>query len=240
MSIWNFCISKNAIWIIQSPCNFLALHDGNIFKHGGENLEVFVDGFSVFGDTFEDYLQNLELVLCRCQETNLVLNWEKCHFMVIEKLPLPTSVKGIRSFLGHVGFYRRFIKDFPKISKPLCTLLEQNRSFNFDWPCLQAFEELKKRLITTPIVTTPSWTLLFRLVCDASEFAIGAILGQRKVKLNCITTKKELSAIVFSFDKFRAYLMGTKVTVYTKHSTIKYLVTKKDDKRILIRWIFLL
>ena len=126
-----------------------------------------MDDFSVFGDTFDHYLQNLNQVLQRCEDTNLVLNWEKCHFMVqegivlghrisqkgievdnakieiVEKLPPPTSVKRIRSFLGHVGFYRRFIKDFFKTDKPLCNLLEKDRSFNFTKECHKAFEILK-------------------------------------------------------------------------------------------------
>ncbi|KAA3470665.1 Retrovirus-related Pol polyprotein from transposon 17.6 [Gossypium australe] len=114
-------------------------------------LEVFMDDFSVFGYTFENYFKNLELVLYWCEETNLVLNWEKCHFMqgivankkkikLIEKLPPPSVVKDICSFLCHSRFYQQFIKYFSKISKPLCTLLEHNKSFNFNEPCLQAFE----------------------------------------------------------------------------------------------------
>ncbi|XP_022873478.1 uncharacterized protein LOC111392376 [Olea europaea var. sylvestris] len=119
------------------------------------------------------------MVLKRCEETNLVLNWEKCHFMVqegivlghrisrkgievdkakiqvIEKLPPPTSVKGIRSFLGHAGFYRRFIKDFSKITKPLCSLLEKNTQFDFSQECLHSFNTLKEKLITTPIIVAP-------------------------------------------------------------------------------------
>ncbi|KAK6143152.1 hypothetical protein DH2020_023500 [Rehmannia glutinosa] len=130
----------------------------------------------VFGDSFDNCLHNLSLVLQRCEETNLVLNWEKCHFMVrdgivlghrvsspglevdrakivaIEKLPPPTNEKAIRSFLGHAGFYRRFIRDFSKISKPLSQLLENDAAFNFSNDCLQAFETLKKALVTAPIL----------------------------------------------------------------------------------------
>ncbi|KAL5583482.1 hypothetical protein UlMin_015924 [Ulmus minor] len=119
-------------------------------------VKVFMDDFSVFGDSFGLCLENLAKVLKRCEETNLVLNWEKCHFMVkegivlghkvsrdglevdkakvetIEKLPPPVSVKGIRSFLGYAGFYRRFIKDFSKVAKPLCNLLEKDRKLDFD------------------------------------------------------------------------------------------------------------
>ncbi|PIN21854.1 DNA-directed DNA polymerase [Handroanthus impetiginosus] len=252
-----------------------------IFTDMVENcLEVFMDDFSVYGDSFDECLNNLSCVLKRCEDTNLVLNWEKCHFMVqegivlghkvsnrgievdkakletIEKLPPSTSVKGVRSFLGHAGFYRRFIKDFYKISKPLCKLLEKDIPFKFDDACLDAFDDLKRRLISAPIITVPDWSFPFELMCDASDFAIGAVLGQRKDKifrsiyyasktlndaqLNYTTTEKELLAVVFAFDKFRSYLVGTKVIVYTDHAAIRYLIEKKDAKPRLIRWVLLL
>ena len=118
-----------------------------------KTIEIFMDDFSVLGNSFDNCLENLRSVLIRCKETNLVLNWEKCHFMVqegivlghwisargievdrakieaIEKLPPPSSVKGIRSVLGHAGFYRRFIKDFSQIAKPLSNLLVQGIPF---------------------------------------------------------------------------------------------------------------
>ncbi|KAH9781063.1 RNA-directed DNA polymerase [Citrus sinensis] len=122
--------------------------------------------------------------------------------------------------------------------------------------CLQAFRELKKALITTPVVITPDLTLLFELMCDASDHSVGAVLGQRKSKvfhsiydasktltytqINYTTTEKELLAVVFAFDKFRAYWVGTKVIVYTDHAAIKHLISKKDAKPRLIRWILLL
>ncbi|XP_075107123.1 uncharacterized protein LOC142180097 [Nicotiana tabacum] len=243
-------------------------------------VEVFMDDFFVFGCSFDSCLMNLDKVLARCEETNLVLNWEKCHFMVregivlghkvskdglqvdkakvetIEKLPPPTSIKGIRSFLGHAGFYRRFIKDFSKISSPLCRLLEKDVTFKFDNACLKAFEELKGRLVTAPIIIGPDWEQPFELMCDASDIAIGAVLGQRRDKIfhsiyyasktmnpaqmNYTVTEKELLAVVWPFDKFRSYLVGTKVIVYTDHSGIRYLFEKKDAKPRLIRWVLLL
>nr|GEV02813.1 reverse transcriptase domain-containing protein [Tanacetum cinerariifolium] len=133
-------------------------------------MEVFMDDFSVFGDSFDLCLNNLEKMLIRCKQAHLVLNWEKCHFMVTErimlghkvsrkglevdkakidvitKLPPPTNVKAIRSFLGHYGFYRRFIKDFSKISRPMTKLLEKDSVFNFDEECNKAFETLKEKL----------------------------------------------------------------------------------------------
>jgi hypothetical protein len=119
-----------------------------------------------------------------------VLNWKKCHFMVTEgivlgykissrgievdqakvdvigKLPPPVNVKGVISFLGHAGFYRRFIKDFSKVAKPLSNLLNKDKSFEFDNDCLNAFECLKEKLTSAPIITTPNWKLNFELMCD--------------------------------------------------------------------------
>ncbi|KAI5324228.1 hypothetical protein L3X38_033301 [Prunus dulcis] len=253
----------------------------SIFSGLVENIvEVFMDDFSVFGDSYDQCLQNLSLVLQRCQATNLVLNWEKCHFMVeqgivlghsisskgievdkakidvIAKLPPPTSVKGVRSFLGHAGFYRRFIKDFSKISRPLCTLLAKDTPFNFDKACLEAFHKLKALLTSAPIIAAPDWDLPFELMCDASDYAVGAVLGQRRDKLphviyyasrtlndtqlNYATTEKELLAVVFALEKFRSYLVGAKIIVYTDHAALKYLLSKKDAKPRLIRWVLLL
>ena len=168
---------------------------------------------------------------------------DKAKIEVIEKLPPPSSVKGIQSFLGHAGFYRRFIKYFSKISKPLCQLLEQNREFKFDEACFKAFENLKKALISTLIIIAPNWDKPFELMCDASDFAVGVVLSQRQgnffhsiyyasktlvdAQVNYNTTEKELLVVVFAFDKLRSYLVGTKVVVYIDHAAIKYLIVKR-------------
>ncbi|GJX70003.1 reverse transcriptase domain-containing protein [Tanacetum coccineum] len=164
-------------------------------------MEVFMDDFLVFGNSFENCLSSLDKMPQRCEDTNLCLNWEKSHFMVkegivlghkisknrievdkakvdvIAKLPHPTTVKGVRIFLGHAGFYRRFIKDFSKISRPMTHLLEKNTLFIFSNDCIQAFNILKKKLTEAPILITPDWDLPFELMCDSSDFAIGAVLG---------------------------------------------------------------
>ncbi|GJW80371.1 reverse transcriptase domain-containing protein [Tanacetum coccineum] len=181
---------------------------------------------------------------------------DKAKVDVIAKLPHPTTVKGVRSFLGHAGFYRRFIKDFSKISRPMTHLLEKNTPFIFSNECIQAFETLKKKLTEAPILIAPDWDLPFELMCDASDFAIGAVLGQRHEKhfrpihyasktmneaeSHYTTTEKEMLAVVYAFEKFRSYLILNKSIVYTDHSALKYLFAKKDSKARLLRWVLLL
>ena len=104
---------------------------------------------------------------------------DQAKIATIEKIPPPKNVKGIRSFLGHAGFYRRFIKNFSKLSKHLCNLLEKNFAFDFDDVRLQAFNAIKEKLISAPIMTVPDWSQPFEVMCDASDFAIGAMLGKR-------------------------------------------------------------
>nr|GEU69327.1 reverse transcriptase domain-containing protein [Tanacetum cinerariifolium] len=171
-----------------------------------KTMEVFLVDFLVFGDSFSSCLSHLDIMLQRCEDTNLVLNWEKCHFMVkegivlghkitknglevdrskvyvIAKLPYPTTVKGVRSFLGHADFYRRFIQDFSKIARPMTHLLEKETPFVFSKDCIDAFESLKKKLTEASILVVSDWNLPFELMCDASDFAIGVVLGQQKTK----------------------------------------------------------
>nr|GEU68830.1 reverse transcriptase domain-containing protein [Tanacetum cinerariifolium] len=172
---------------------------------------------------------------------------EKCHFMVkegillghkisknglkvghakvdvIAKLPYPTTVKGVRSFLGHADFYQRFIQNFSKIARPITHILKKETPFVFSKDCIDAFETLKKKLTEAPILVVPDWNLPFELMCDASDFAIGAVLGK-----------------LYAFKKFRPYLVLSKSIVYTDHSALKYLLSKQDAKPRLIWWVLLL
>ncbi|GKF52573.1 reverse transcriptase domain-containing protein [Tanacetum coccineum] len=202
-------------------------------------------------------------MLKRCEDTNLALNWEKSHFMVkegivlrhkiskkgievnkakidvISKLPHSTTVKGIRSFLGHAGFYRRFIKDFSKISRPMTHLLEKNTPFNFSKDCILAFQILRKKLTEAPILIAPNWDQPFKLMCDASDYAIGAVLGQR-IEKHFRPIHYASKTMTKAFEKFRSYLIMNKSVVYTDHSALKYLFNKKDAKARLLRWVLLL
>ncbi|KAK1648432.1 hypothetical protein QYE76_066237 [Lolium multiflorum] len=153
--------------------------------------QVFMDDFSVYGNSFDNCLRNLDKVLQRCEETNLVLNWEKCHFMVNEGI-----------VLGH------------KISREVLKLIELKLKQLRRCPIRGM---LKKALTTAPVVEPPDWNLPFEIMCDASDFAVGAVLGQR----------------------FRPYIVDSKVTIHTDHAAIRYLMTKKDAKPRLIRWVLL-
>ncbi|XP_070054936.1 uncharacterized protein [Nicotiana tomentosiformis] len=144
-------------------------------------LEVFMDDFSVVGNSFDDCLANLDKVLAR--------------------------LKGVQSFLGHAGFYRCFIKDLSKVVNPLCKLLEKDIKFHFNDDCMRAFELLKLKLTTTPIITALNWNVPFKLMCDASDVEL------------------------------RLYLMGAKVIVHMDHAALCYLMSKKDSKARLIRWL---
>ncbi|XP_047949328.1 uncharacterized protein LOC125195186 [Salvia hispanica] len=210
-------------------------------------IEIFMDDFTVYGDSFETCLGHLDVVLERCRKKNLVLNYEKCHFMfkegivlghvvsekgievdqakveVISKLPHPTNQKEIRGFLGACWVLPKLLKD---------------------------------RLVTAPIIRSANWNYPFEVMCDASDFAIGAVFGQRiegkiyvifyasktlnQAQKNYDTTEKEMLAVVYSFKKFRPYLLGSRAIVFTDHAAIKYLIAKKESKPRLIRWVLLL
>nr|GEV95755.1 reverse transcriptase domain-containing protein [Tanacetum cinerariifolium] len=171
---------------------------------------------------------------------------DKAKVDVITKLPHPTTVKVIRSFLGHAGFYRRFIKDFSKIARTMTRILEKDTPFIFSQEYVDAFQTLKRKLTEAHILIAPDWDMPFELMCDASDFTIGEVLGKRQDKhfrpihyasktiteaeSNYTTTKKEMLAMVYAFEKFRSYLIMNQSIVYTDHSALKYLFAKKDSK----------
>nr|GEU55048.1 reverse transcriptase domain-containing protein [Tanacetum cinerariifolium] len=213
-----------------------------------KTMEVFMDDFLVFEDSFSSCLSHLDTMLQRCEDTNLVLNWEKCHFMVKEGI-----------FLGHKISKNGLEVDLSKvdvIAKLSYPTTVKETLFVFSKDCIDTFETLKMKLTEAPILVVPDWNLPFKLMYDASDFAIGAVLGQRKTKhfhpihyasktmteaqIYYTTTEKEMLAVVYAFEKFRPYLVLSKSIVYTDHSTLKYLLSKQDAKPRLIQWILLL
>ncbi|GJU67955.1 reverse transcriptase domain-containing protein [Tanacetum coccineum] len=191
----------------------------------------------VFGDSFSSCLSHLDMMLKWCKDTNLVLNLEKCHFMVKEGIVLDHKISK-----SGIEVDRAKVDVISKLPPPTT--------------CQSFFEILKKKLTEAPILVSPDWDLPFELICDASDYAIGAVLGQRKDKyfrpihyasktlsdaqINYTVTEKELLAVVYAFEKFRSYLVLSKTIVYTDHSALKYLFNKQDAKPRLLRWILLL
>ncbi|GJY75534.1 reverse transcriptase domain-containing protein [Tanacetum coccineum] len=210
---------------------------GNLSRLNRRNQSKFYrDDFSVFGNSFNTCLNNLDKMLQRCKDAHLVLNWEKCHFMVKEEIVL-------RHKVSSAGL---------EVDKA------KNRytPFEFDDECQKAFESLKEKLTCAPVIVSLNWNLSFELMCDASDFAVGSVLVQEDSKnfhpiyfasktLNSAqqkytVTEKELMAVVFAFDKFRSYLILSKTIVHTDHSALRHLFKKQDAKPRLIRWILLL
>ncbi|XP_071939675.1 uncharacterized protein [Coffea arabica] len=228
-----FAYRRMPFGLCNAPATFQRCMVSIFSEYVEKIIEVFMDDFSVYG-----------------------IEVDKAKIDVISTLPYPASVREVRSFLGHAGFYRRFIKDFSKIGAPLFQLLQKDVSFEFDETCKGAFNKLKELLTTSHIIQPPDWNLPFEIMCDASDYAVGAVLGQRVGKaahaiyyasralngaqLNYSTTEKELLAVVFALEKFRSYLLGAKVIIFSDHAALRYLLTKKEAKPRLIRWILLL
>nr|GEX46910.1 reverse transcriptase domain-containing protein [Tanacetum cinerariifolium] len=228
-----------------------------------KTMEVFIDDFSVFGNSFRTCLSHLDKMLKRCEDTNICINWEKSHFMVkdgivlghkisknrievdnakvdvIAKLPYPTTVKGIQKIL--------------KISRPMTRLLEKDTPFFFSKECVESFQTLTRKLTKAPILVVTDWDLPFELMCDASDFAIGAVLGKRKTKhfqpihyesktmtdAQAHYTMTEKEPVVYAFKKFQPYLVLSKSIVYTDHPALKYMFNKQDAKPRLLSWVLL-
>ncbi|GJV28435.1 reverse transcriptase domain-containing protein [Tanacetum coccineum] len=247
-----FAYRRMPFWVMQCSYNLLKMYDRNIPRHNGRFYGSFYGRF--LGEKCHFMVK--EGIILGHKISGKGIEVDKAKMDVIAKLPYPTNVKGVRSFLGHAGFYRRFIKDFSMISKPMTHLLMKDAKFDFSNDCKKEFNNLKEKLTTAPIIISPDWNVPFELMYDASDFAVGAVLGQRiggkfkpiyyatktlnDAQAHYTTTEKELLAVVFSFDKFRPYLILSKTIVYTDHSALKYLFSKQDAKPRLIRWVLLL
>ncbi|KAK8990900.1 hypothetical protein V6N11_028856 [Hibiscus sabdariffa] len=246
-----FAYRRMSFGLCNAPATFQRCMLSIFSDYVEKAIEIFMDDFTIYGNSFSECLSNLTNVLKRCLEYNLVLNYEKYHFMVdkglilghivsfdgiavdkaktdiICSLPYPTTVREVRSFLGHAGFYRRFIKNFFKIAQPLCNLLQKDTPFDFNDECKESFDILKEKVISAPIVQPPNWDHPFEIMCDASDSSVGAVLGQKIGKephviayasktldiaqRNYSTTEKELYAIIFALDKFRSYLLDAPI-----------------------------
>jgi len=181
---------------------------------------------------------------------------DQTKIQIIVKFPIPTNQKDVRSFLGYASYYRRFIENFSKIALPLFKLLAKYVSFNWNDVCQNAFEKLKEKLSTSPVLRGPNWTSPFHISTEASDTTIGASLGQKDIgltytiyfisenliptELNYTVTKKEILAIIHVVNKFRHYITSYEVFLHTDHSAIRYLMNKPITDGKVIRWLLLL
>eukprot|EP00253_Pinus_taeda_P034739 PITA_34739 len=207
---------------------------------------VIVPKKNVYGNRFEEALENLENVLKRCKETNLLLSHEiffmmftkgivlghhisgdgikvdKSKVEVITKLSIPNCQKDVRSFLGFTGYYMRFIENFTKIASPLFKVLTKGYEFSWNLDCQLAFETLKAKISEAPILRGPNWKLLFHISIDASDTALVAVLGQKYL------------------IPYAIYYTSYETFVHTNDSTIRYLMNKPITNGRVTRWLLIL
>jgi hypothetical protein len=238
---------------------------------------VYLDDIIVFGSTLAEHNKRLDEVLARLEQTGLKLNAKKCHLVqekcvilghlvskegistdpektqVIRDWPIPNNISDLRSFLGCIGYYRQFIRDFAKIAEPLYKLERKGTVYNWNKESDVAFQTLKQKLISAPILAYPRLDLSFTLDTDACDTGIGAVLSQEqedgerpiafaaraltKAERNYSTTRKELLALVWGMEHFAPYLVGNMFTARTDHNALKWLNNFKEPKGQVARWI---
>ena len=244
----------------------------------GTKCLVYLDDVLVFGSSLKEHSANLQDVFEAIRKAGLKLNPKKCVFAktkvkflgyelsgeglapdsekvsAIKEFPKPVDVSSLRSFLGMMGYYRRFVGGFSKIAAPLHKLLQKDIKFVWDENCQKAFEELKNSLISAPVMAFPRYDQEFVLYTDASDVGVGSILAQKDdsgvektvafasrafsgSEKNWTTTEKEAFAVVWSLEHFNAYVYGHKVVVYSDHRALQWLRDIKNPSGKLARWI---
>lgn len=241
-----------------------------------EGVEAFFDDIVVHSENFEEHCKTIKKLFQRLKEANLVLQPDKCEFLkkeinylghiineegikpdpkkieAVKKMPIPKNPKNIKQFLGLVGYYRRFIRNFAMIAKPLTNLLKKDQPFNWTEETQQAFENLRDKICEQPVLIAPNFEQEFILTTDASGYAVGGVLSQGEVgkdrpvayvsraltpaEINYCTFSKEALAIIFSVTQFRTYLYGRKFTLITDHRPLVWLNSHKDPSSRVTRW----
>lgn len=260
----------------NAPATFQRLMNTALSGLQGVRCFVYLDDIVIYSHDLSSHIENLSSVFQRLRDFNLKLQPDKCEFLrrevaylghvitengvkpnpektkAVTEFPTPKSPKDIKSFLGLVSYYRRFIPDFSKIAKPLTLLLKKDSPFLWENKQQLAFDELKHKLTSAPVLIYPDFSKPFILTCDASNHAIGAVLSQgpdgqdrpiayasrtlNKSESNYSTTEKELLAIIFGCKNFRPYLYGRKFRIITDHRPLKWLFNHKDPSSKLQRW----
>jgi hypothetical protein len=250
--------------LTNAPAYFMYLMNKVFMEYLDRFVVVFIDGILVFSKTMEEHEEHLRLVLEKLRSNQLYGKFNKCEFWLTEVAFLrhvisagvvsvdpdkvkdvlnwmpPATVSEIWSFLGLAGYYHRFIKNFSKIAKPMMKLLEKNKAFEWTKECQASFEELKKRLTSSPVLVLPDLTKKFDIYCDASHQGLGCVLMQegqvvcyashqlRKHEENYPTHDLELAAVVHTLKIWRHYLIGHRCEIYSDHKSLKYIFTQDD------------
>lgn len=260
----------------NAPATFQRLMDRVLSGLQGIELFVYMDDIVIYASSLEEHSLKLKSLLSRLQSAGLALSPEKCHFLrreigylghiithegvkpdpqkirAVKEFPLPNTRKKIKSFLGLIGYYRRFIKDFAKIAKPLTHLLKLDTPFSWTDKQQRAFETLRDTICSEPLLQYPDFSRPFIVTTDASNYALGAVLSQGTIgsdlpiaygsrtlspaEENYSTTEKELLAALFAIKHFRPYLFGRKFSLVTDHKPLVWLQNLKDPDSKLIRW----
>lgn len=260
----------------NAPSTFQRLMNNVLTGLQGERCFVYLDDVVIYSHDLNSHIENLSAVFQKLRSFNLKLQPDKCEFLrkevgylghvitedglkpdpnkikSVQEFPVPKCPKDIKSFLGLISYYRRFIPDFSKLSKPLTSLLKKDIPFIWSNEQQLSFESLKDKLISAPVLTYPDFTKPFTLTCDASNYAISAILSQgpigkdnpiayssrtlNKNEINYSTTEKELLAIIFGCKNFRPYLFGRKFLIVTDHRPLKWLFNHSDPSSKMQRW----
>ena len=254
----------------QRACN-LAFHD-----QLGKFLFSYIDDIVIYSKNFQEHLKHLSKILGRIEMTGFKLGLQKCQFAApsikylghvvdrsgihvdkdkvkaISEMMPPTNVKMVRSFLGACGYYRKFIKDYSKIAAPLTELTKKGRRFKWTESCQDAFDCLKSKLTSAPVLAFPDYNRQFILHCDASNVAIGGVLNQvfesgerpvgyfsrklRGTEVNYSITEREALAIFESVKFFTPYLYLNKFTIVTDHAALKFIFKNKNTVPRISRW----
>lgn len=261
----------------NAPATFQRVMDSILRGYQNEICAVYMDDIIVFSTSLQEHISRLRKVFDRLRESNFKIQLDKSEFLrkevaylghivtpdgvkpnpdkvkAIQRYPLPKTTKEIKGFLGLLGYYRKFIRDFAKITKPLTKCLKKDAIINpTDPDYIKCFEMCKNILINEPILQYPNFNETFLLTTDASNYAIGAVLSQGKVgsdlpiayasrtlnasETNYSTIEKELLAIVWAVKYFRPYLFGRKFKIITDHKPLQWLFSLKEPNSKLIRW----
>jgi hypothetical protein len=264
--------------LCNAPANFQRLMDLVLAGLQWSSCLVYLDDIIIVGRTFEEHLQNLQAVLIRLREAGLKLKPQKCALCLpqveflghvvsaqgvstdprktekVRNWPTPTNRREVQQFLGLASYYRRFVQDFAKIAKPLHRLTEKTSKFEWTSECQAAFNDLRQKLVSAPILAFPDYTRSFVLDTDASDTGMGAVLSQlddngaervvayasctlsRAERRYCVT-RKELLAVVTFIKHFRPYLLGKHFTLRTDHGSLTWLARFKEPEGQLARWL---